>query len=152
MLFRSPFLSALSGRDFYLLLQAGYRPVGVAVGNCTYYTMPSWGTQMTTSGGLFGGSMQNQELFEYTQALYAARSLAMTRMEMEASLLHAEGIVGVDLQVEAKEHKVEVNNRERIDMMYHFTAIGTAIAPRGDRKSTRLNSSHIQKSRMPSSA
>ena len=28
----------------------------------------------------------------------------------------------------------------------------TSVAARGDRKSTRLNSSHIQKSRMPSSA
>ena len=30
--------------------------------------------------------------------------------------------------------------------------LAQAVAVRGDRKSTRLNSSHIQKSRMPSSA
>ena len=33
-----------------------------------------------------------------------------------------------------------------------FTRIGRMTLPRPDRKSTRLNSSHIQKSRMPSSA
>ena len=33
-----------------------------------------------------------------------------------------------------------------------ITRLGIAHVPEGDRKSTRLNSSHIQKSRMPSSA
>ena len=33
-----------------------------------------------------------------------------------------------------------------------WALIGMAYAAAGDRKSTRLNSSHIQKSRMPSSA
>ena len=77
-----PFAGALSGEEFWALRQSGFRPVGFAIGNCTYYQVPSWNTQQVTAGGFFGlGSFQNQELIEYTQALYNARELAMTRME-----------------------------------------------------------------------
>ena len=31
------------------------------------------------------------------------------------------------MQVEAELHEIEINNRTRMDMMYHFTAIGTAV-------------------------
>ena len=79
-----PFLSDLSGEEFWMLRQTGFRPVGVAVGNCTYYQVPSWNTQNVTNGGWLGGAWTNQELPDYTQALYNARSLAMSRMEHEA--------------------------------------------------------------------
>ena len=112
-----------------MLRQSGFRPVGFVVGNCTYYCVPSWTTQSATTGGYFGGSWRNQELTDYTQSLYTARSLAMDRMEHEAASLGAVGVVGADVEVEAEPREIEVNNRTRIDMMYHFTAIGTAIAP-----------------------
>ena len=60
-----------------MLRQTGFRPVGIAVGNCTYYQVPSWNTQLATSGSWLGGGWNNQELPDYTQALYNARSLAM---------------------------------------------------------------------------
>ena len=124
------FAGALSGEEFWALRQAGFRPVGFAIGNCTYYQVPSWNTQQVTAGGFFGlGSFQNQELIEYTQALYNARELAMTRMETEARALGARGVIGADVQVEAELHEIEINNRTRMDMMYHFTAIGTAVVP-----------------------
>lgn len=123
-----PFLSDLSGQDFWLLRQAGFRPVGIAVGNCSYYQVPTWATRNATSGGFFGTSWWNQELSDYTAALYAARELAMERMEDEARAVNAEGIVGVDVQASVNPREIEVNNQKRIDMLYHFTAIGTAIA------------------------
>jgi uncharacterized protein YbjQ (UPF0145 family) len=63
---------------------------------------------------------QNVELPNYTQALYAARELAMQRMQTEAQDLQAKGIVGVDLQEKSHgwgSHIIE------------FFAIGTAIVP-----------------------
>ena len=39
-----------------------------------------------------------------------------------------------------------------VQLKYRLTILGCFVAPLADRKSTRLNSSHIQKSRMPSSA
>lgn len=126
---QAPFVSDLSGEDFWMLRQAGFRPVGFALGNCTYYCVPTWRTQNATTGGFFGGGWQNQELHDYTQSLYNARELAMTRMEQEALSVGAVGIVGADIEVEAQPREVGSDSNRRIDMIYHFTAIGTAIAP-----------------------
>lgn len=123
-------LSDLSAQDFWKLRVAGFRPVGIAVGNCTYYTIPNWNTQNITSGGFLNSrSWQNIELPDYTQALYTARELAMGRMEKEAQTVGARGIVGVTVDVDAETHEIEINHRTRVDMLFHFTAIGTAIAP-----------------------
>ncbi len=62
--------------------------------------------------------MKNTELPAYTQALYDARELAMSRMQQEAADLHANGIVGVQLL----EHEHGWGGR-----IIEFFAIGTAI-------------------------
>jgi uncharacterized protein YbjQ (UPF0145 family) len=83
-----PFASDLSGQDFATLLRAGYRPVGMVMGNCVYHV----GRQ-----GMLASLKQvgrNVEMPNYTQALYEARELAMERMQAEADQLQAEGIVG----------------------------------------------------------
>ncbi len=70
------------GQDFWTLLHAGYRPVGMVMGNCVYYVapqQPGW-----------GGYQQNMELTGPTQAFYDARELAMERMQAEAEALGAE--------------------------------------------------------------
>src|SRR5262249_10019510 len=126
------FLSDLSGQGFCKRRQAGFRPVGVAAGNCTYYQIPTWQTQAATGGGgfFFGTTWQNQELADYTQALYQARELGMGRLSHEARALGGVGLVGVDMHVETEPVEVELgNDRKRTDLMYHFTAMGTVIAP-----------------------
>ena len=83
-----PFTSDLSGQDFTKLLRAGYRPVGLVMGNCVYHV----GRQ-----GMLASLKQvgrNVEMPNYTQALYEARELAMERMQNEADELQAGGIVG----------------------------------------------------------
>jgi uncharacterized protein YbjQ (UPF0145 family) len=40
---------------------------------------------------------QNQELVQYTQALYDSRELAMERMQQDAEALWATGIVGANI-------------------------------------------------------
>src|SRR5947209_8637962 len=79
----TPFLSNLSGQEFWALRQAHYRPAGLVVGNCSFYHVASMQTRQISQGA-FGGSWLNQELTEYTGALYQARKLAMERMEDEA--------------------------------------------------------------------
>ena len=64
---------------------------------------------------------QNVELPNFTQALYEARELAMTRMQDEATQLQASGIVGVRL--EEKSHQWGSHTIE-------FLAIGTAVTKR----------------------
>jgi uncharacterized protein YbjQ (UPF0145 family) len=114
-----PFQSDLSGQDFWTLLHAGYRPVGMVMGNCVYYVAP----QMTGQANSWGppqGFQQNMELAGPTQAFYDARELAMERMQAEAEALGAEGIVGVT--VDESNHTWGVNVLE-------FSAIGTAVCP-----------------------
>ena len=112
-----PFTSDLSGQDFWTLLQAGYRPLGLVMGNCVYHVAhqslrKSWGT-----------SMKNVEMTNFTQALYDARELAMERMQAEAQAVKAEGIVGV--QLHEKSHGWGSHTIE-------FFAIGSAVTPISD--------------------
>lgn len=110
-----PFTSDLSGQDFWTLLHAGYRPVGLVLGNCVYYVAPQ--PQAQQGYAAYGG--QNMELQGPTQAFYDARELAMERMQAEAEALSAEGIVGVT--VDESNHTWGANVLE-------FSAVGTAVA------------------------
>ncbi|HEY9720534.1 MAG TPA: heavy metal-binding domain-containing protein [Oscillatoriaceae cyanobacterium] len=109
-----PFTSDLSGQDFWTLLRAGYRPVGMVMGNCVYHVAHQ------SMGQWFKQAGQNVEMTNFSQALYDARELAMERMQAEAHDVHAEGIVGVDLYQGSygwESHVME------------FSAIGTAVVP-----------------------
>ncbi len=109
-----PFTSDLSGQDFWTLVQTGYAPLGMVMGTCVYHVAHrGLGNVMSNLG-------QNTELAQFTQALYDARELAMERMQKEAEDLHAEGIVGVDLQ--QRNHSWGAHTTE-------FFAIGTAVRP-----------------------
>lgn len=112
-----PFTSDLSGQDFATLLRAGYRPVGMVMGNCVYHVAHQ---------GLRAAWKQigrNQEMPTYTQALYEARELAMERMQTEATELQAAGIVGTRITERSHgwgSHVIE------------FFAIGTGVVPISD--------------------
>jgi uncharacterized protein YbjQ (UPF0145 family) len=109
-----PFTSDLSGQNFSTLLRAGYRPVGLVMGNCVYHVAHQ---------GLRAAWKQigrNQEMPTYTQALYEARELAQERMQAEANELQAGGIVGASITERSHgwgSHVIE------------FFAIGTAVVP-----------------------
>lgn len=109
-----PFTSDLSGQDFWTLLRAGYRPVGLVMGNCVYHV----GRQGL--GQWFKNIGQNVEMTNFTQALYDARELAMERMQSEAVHLKAEGIVGVQI----KEGRYSWDSH-----VIEFFAVGTAVVP-----------------------
>ncbi len=115
-----PFVSDVSGQEFWVLRQAGYRPVGLAIGNCSYYCYPK----------MMGSGFRNQERTDYTQAMYNARSLAMGRMEATARAVSASGVVGADIEVDFERATAQAGtNTAAPDMMYHITCIGTAVAP-----------------------
>ncbi len=108
-----PFLSDLSGQDFWALAMAGYRPVGLVSGNCSYFCYPKF----------MPAGWRNQERTDYTQAMYEARELAVGRMEIAARSLNAHGVIGGDVQVTFERPQ----STNLPDALYHFTAIGTAI-------------------------
>src|SRR5436309_810178 len=85
------FTSDLSGQDFWMLLKSGYRPVSLVMGNCVYHVAhQSLGSWFQTVG-------TNCEMPNFTQALYDARELAMERMQYEAQLDGAQGVVGTEI-------------------------------------------------------
>ena len=89
---KQPFTSDLSGQDFWTLIRAGYAPLGMVMGSCVYHIAHQ------RLSGKIGNIGRNVELEQFTQALYDARELAMSRMQAEAEELKAEGIVGVQLR------------------------------------------------------
>ena len=104
------FTSDLSVNEFLLVKEAGFDPVGLVVGSSIYHI-----------GFQYANMTQSQELGVLTQAMYAARELAMSRMEAEADELGADGIVGVRLQV---------GQYEWGQNLAEFMAIGTAVRAR----------------------
>ena len=112
-----PFTSDMNGQDFATLLRAGYRPVGLVMGNCVYHVARQG---MLASLKQIG---RNVEMPNYTQALYEARELAMERMQSEADELQSGGIVGARIIERSHgwgSHVIE------------FFAIGTAVVPTSD--------------------
>ncbi|HVV74427.1 MAG TPA: heavy metal-binding domain-containing protein [Mycobacteriales bacterium] len=103
----SLFTSDLSVNEFLLVREAGFRPLSLVLGSSIYHV----GFQMRQWS-------KNQELETLTQAMYHARELAMSRMEAEANLLGADGIVGVRLDIEFKEFGND---------LAEFIAVGTAV-------------------------
>ena len=113
-----PFTSDLNGQDFWTLTKAGYRPVSFVMGNCVYHVgyqgVKAWFSQIG----------QNVEMPTYTQAIYDARELALSRMQAEAEELKADGIVGAT---------IKENSHGWSSHVIEYFAVGTrVVATRAD--------------------
>ena len=112
-----PFTSDLSGQDFWTLMQTGYIPQGLVMGTCVYHIAHRG------LGQTLGSAGQNVELPNFTQALYEARELAMTRMQDEANRLGASGSSGCGSRrspTSGASHTIE------------FLSLGTAVVKTSD--------------------
>ncbi len=101
------FTSDLSINEFLLMREAGFESLGLVMGSSIYHigiNIANWN--------------QNQEMLVLSQAMYHARSLAMTRMQEEANILGADGIIGV---------RLNINRYEWGESIAEFMAIGTAV-------------------------
>jgi uncharacterized protein YbjQ (UPF0145 family) len=111
-----PFTSDLSAQEFWLTLDRGYTPVGLVLGNSVF----SIGVIRNLLGGWkarFRGDVQ-----EFSQLMYDARRIAIHRMQEEARLLGADGIIGVTIEIKELE-----NVLGRAGEYIEVTAVGTAI-------------------------
>jgi uncharacterized protein YbjQ (UPF0145 family) len=106
------FTSDLSAQDFFRLLAAGAVPVAFVLGTCVYHIAHQSAMQALRQAG------QNQEMIQFTQGVYEARELALSRMQAEANAAKASGIVGVN---------VGVSNHVWGEHATEFLATGTAI-------------------------
>jgi uncharacterized protein YbjQ (UPF0145 family) len=88
-----PFTTSHGGSMLWKLLSTGYQPMGLVFGN-TVFHIAHQGINSTVSR--IG---RNVEMTNYTQAVYDARELAMTRMHAAASRLGASGVGAVTQSV-----------------------------------------------------
>jgi uncharacterized protein YbjQ (UPF0145 family) len=106
------FTSDLTGQEFWLVIDKGYQPLGMVLGNCVY--------SMGMVGGFLGnlkGNLLQGEVEQYSRLMYDARELAIRRMQAEADSLGADGVIGVDLTINY------MHNNEWMEI----TAVGTAV-------------------------
>ncbi|HEV2582917.1 MAG TPA: heavy metal-binding domain-containing protein [Ktedonobacteraceae bacterium] len=104
---RGLFTSDLSVNEFLLTREAGFAPLGLVMGSSIYHigiNIANWN--------------KNQEMQVMSQAMYHARNLAMTRMQEEANVLSADGVIGV---------RLIVNRYQWGEAIAEFMAIGTAV-------------------------
>lgn len=122
-----PFLSDLSGQEFWTLFQAGYYPAGVVTGYCSYYV--SLGSNLTQQIQGWWTSSSNQEITPFTRGTYAARHLAMERASAMARQQQALGIVGMHIENDRRVIEYETDNpsRKYMDLSIHFAVLGTSI-------------------------
>ena len=107
-----PFTSDLSGQDFYTLVKAGHFPRAFVFGTCVYHVAhQSVRATMKMTG-------KNMEVPLFTEAVYTARELAMTRMEDESAHSGADGVVGV---------RSFIHNHVWGEHATEFLAIGTSV-------------------------
>jgi uncharacterized protein YbjQ (UPF0145 family) len=104
------FTSDLSCNEYLLTREAGCEPIGVVMGTCFY--------KVGFYGYFRGFQNFTGELKPLSQAQLAARELAVVRMQQEAAMLGAQGIIGVRLKKSRQGWGTGV---------IEFTAIGTAI-------------------------
>jgi uncharacterized protein YbjQ (UPF0145 family) len=113
----SSFTSDLSGQDFFTLIQGGHFPIAFVLGTCVYHVAHQSTMQALRQTG------QNQEIAQFTEAVYTARELAMTRMQAEADGYGAHSIVGV---------RAGVSNHVWGEHATEFLALGTAVRRIGE--------------------
>ncbi len=102
------FTSNLSVSEFVLARKDGVRPLGQVMGSSVFHVGWQWNP-----------AWQSMELATLTHAQSTVRLLALSRLQQEAKLLGAHGVVGVRLE------------RRRYDWgsdLLEFTARGTAVS------------------------
>lgn len=121
-----PALSDLSVTEFLTLSRMGFLPHALVVGSSVYEadTSASAGS-VDILGALFGNTplfkpAPTGEVIALSEAVRAARTLAIERMRLQAAQVNAEGVVGVRLSVE---HHLWRGGHQ----IAKFVAIGTAV-------------------------
>jgi uncharacterized protein YbjQ (UPF0145 family) len=114
------FTSNLSTGELLLTEECGYEPLGQVMGCCVYHV--GWQGLASGWGGYSGWNRMSQELGVLTQAYFDARHLCFGRLEQEAAILRADGVVGV---------RFERSGADLPSGNFEFKAVGTAVRSKG---------------------
>jgi uncharacterized protein YbjQ (UPF0145 family) len=107
--------SDLSVSELSLVHDAGYEPLGQVMGASIYHVGFQWNDQ------IWRHSWRSGSLDDLSVAFANARKLALGRLQQEAQILGAEGVVGVRVQQKSSDWSGDA---------VEFQAIGTAIRSR----------------------
>ena len=125
-----PWMSDLSGQEWWALHRAGYEPAALVWGHCTWFILT------TQQDEWIERSYANQELTHWSAALGNARTLAMRHLTAEAKRHNATGITGVQIARRMDEVRLSgpgedpAYEREHHNLV--ISIIGTAIRLRPD--------------------
>lgn len=107
------FSSTFSAKEYLLAREGGYQPVSQVMGSS--FMRVGWNP---VQDGYVGDFVYTGELLSLTNAHKSARELAVMRMQKEAAVLGADGIIGVHIR------RSDFSWAQNIT---EFTAVGTAI-------------------------
>jgi uncharacterized protein YbjQ (UPF0145 family) len=130
----APWLSDLSGQEWFALHRAGYDPAGLVYGHCTWFILT---TQLDEWNEM---SVVNNELRHFSDALRQCRTRANGLVTTMARQLRAVGVVGVHLSRRLEEIRLTgaglnpAYEREHHNLT--LSIIGTAIHLRADAPKT----------------
>jgi uncharacterized protein YbjQ (UPF0145 family) len=121
-----PVLTLMEADELWKLHQAGYWPVAIAMGNCFWYARHA---DCVSEGSFF-----SSELPVHSQAAQAARDLAVQRFRHFAHHFRADGVVGVRVHRESRDHewRASENGPEHTAFSIELMLAGTAVVRRGD--------------------
>ena len=127
---RQPWLTDLSGQEWWALNRAGYEPVTLVWGHCTWFVLT------TDNDEYIMKNYSNQEFQHWGTALGQARRVALDHARQQATQHGATGIAGVRIERRLDEVRLtgpdhdEVYKREHHNIV--VSMIGTAIHMRAD--------------------
>jgi uncharacterized protein YbjQ (UPF0145 family) len=110
-----PRLCTLDAADLWKLQGGGWRPAGIVTG-CAY--------QFHGSVGYGSG---NGEVHEATAVWATVREAALETVRAEAAALGADGVVGIEMQVEHRDVDWKWGGREPTGLLVGVSIIATAI-------------------------
>lgn len=119
-----PWMSDLSGQEWFALHRAGYEAAGLVYGNCTWFIFT------TQADRMLAFNWQNVEIAHVSNALGQARQRANSHIEQLARQTGATGVVGV--QVSRRMDEVLLQGYEGEHHNLVLSLIGTAIKLRAD--------------------
>jgi len=138
---QTPWLSDLSGQEWYALHRAGYDPAGLVYGNCTWFVLTTQADEWNER------SYANQELSHFSQALSQCRNHASKQIKDMARRLKAVGVVGVHISRHLEEIRLygpgENPAYEREHHNLTLSVIGTAVRPRPDAPTQVRGTTHV---------
>ena len=119
----TPWLSDLSGQEWYALHRAGYDPAGLVYGHCAWFI---WARQQDRP---LSFDRRNQERVYFSDALRQCRNRANGAVHALAKELKAVGVVGMHLTRNVEEFTFSVDGEHHLVRLH---MIGTAIHLRPD--------------------